>query len=554
MPGMLYWYRNWSGAYSNTFLKSAIAPLGPLATGITPALIIVSWLVGLFWLVFQCLAYLKLDKPRLALAVSISAVIVTASINAFHSMQSFYWFSSSTQTALSLALLTIYMALALWTAKRRREDGLSLLGIIAGGLLCFISAGMYEMFVVFQTTFLTFCLLISFAFLRGSVRRWYALVYGVGWLTTLGGLAIQLSSPGIALRAARIERDIGTLNREMLLTRTLGWTFDYLGHPQIFVGFAMLMAVGLLVMLVKYKPQPVSKAVQPVKLALPPLWLGLMFQLLWMPLLWLHTSDHPQFFGRFSGRYMVIVILNMVFILSFLILLWQRKRIQAALQERERGLLTVGYIPVLIFIFAILFAITQLSISSRLSIYLSASVLAVLVILTWQLSSLLSSAAARRFGLLALCSSGIGLVSMAAIVFLALFGRGHVDIRILAPNACLLSLSGLVWGGYAGWLLKRYGLSSQASQVWMRLLERGSLAAVVMIAVGIVLGQVALIPDFQLYAREWDVRHQEITAMSDSGQTVIEVAPLTYDLADYLALTPMAYSPAECPEQPMVRV
>ena len=83
----------------------------------------------------------------------------------------------------------------------------------------------------------------------------------------------------------------------------------------------------------------------------------------------------------------------------------------------------------------------------------------------------------------------------------------------------------------------------------MRLLERGSLAAVVMIAVGIVLGQVALMPNFQLYAREWDLRHQEIIAMSDSGQTVIEVASLTYDLADYLALTPMAYSPMECSEQ-----
>ena len=547
---MVHKLDTWSGSYANWFLKGAMAPLDTLAPRIIPALIIVLWLAGLFWLGFQLLAYLKLDKPRLALSVSISAVIVTASINAFHSMQSFYWYSSSTQTALSLALLTIYMALALWTAQQWRGGGIPhLLGIIAGGLLCFISAGMYEMFVVFQTIFLTFCLLISFAFLRGSVRRSYALVYGVGWLATLVGLAIQLSSPGIALRAARIERDIGPPNREMLLTRTLGWTFDYLGHPQIFVGFAMLLAVGLLVVLVKYKPQPVSKAAQPVKLALPPLWLGLMFQLLWMPLLWLHTSDHPQFFGRFSGRYMVIVILNMVFILSFLILLWQRKRIQAALQECERGLLTVGYILALMFIFAILFAITQLSISSRLSIYLSASVLAVLVILTWQLSSLLSSAAARRFGLLALCSSGIGLVSMAAIVFLALFGRSHVDLRILAPNDCLLALSGLVWGGYAGWLLKHYGLSSQAGRVWMRLLERGSLAAVVMIAVGIVLGQVALMPNFQLYAREWDLRHQEIIAMSDSGQTVIEVASLTYDLADYLALTPMAYSPMECSEQ-----
>ena len=539
---MIYKLNTWGGGYANWFLKGAVAPLDILVVRITPTVIIVLWLVGLVWLVFQVLTYLKIDHSRRALSVAVSALIVATSIHAFYSPQSLYWYSASTQNALPIALLTMYMALSLWMARR---SGLSLLAVIAGGLLCFINAGSGEPFLVFQAIFLTFCLLMSGVFLRSSVRRRPLVIFGVGLLATLAGLVIQLSAPGIAIRAARIEEYIGTLDREMLLTRTLGWTSHYLGYPQIFPGFVMLMAVGLLVMLVKYKPQPVSKAAPPVKLALPLLWIGLIFQLVWLPLLWLYISDNPQFLGRFSSGNMAIVLFNAVFILSFLVLLWQRKRIQAQLQERERGLLTVGYIMALMFIFAVLFAVTQLSVSSRISIYLFISVLAVLVLLI----SLFPSGEARRFGLLALYSSGIGLVSMTAIVFMALFGRGHVDLRILAPTAWLLALSGLVWGVYMGWLLKHYGLSSQAGRVWSRLLERGSLAVVLIIIMGIVQSQVALIPDFRLYAREWDVRHQEIIAMSDSGQTAIEVVPLTYDLADYLGLTPIAYSPMECSEQ-----
>ena len=541
---MTHKLNTWGGGYANWFLKGAMAPLDTLAARITPTVIIVLWLAGLSWLVFQILIYLKIDRSRRALSVALSALIVAAAIHAFYSPQSFYWYAASTHYTLPIALLTIYMALGLWLARRRGR----LWGIIAGAALCFITAGSSEVFVAFQAIFLTFCLLSVFAFLPPPRRRGPLLIFGAGWLATLAGLVIQLSVPGIALRAARIEEYIGPLNREMLLTRTLGWTSHYLGYPQIFPGFVMLMAVGLLVMLVRYKPQPVPKSAPPAKLALPLLWIGLIFQLVWLPLLWLHISDNPQFLGRFSSRYMAVVLFNAVFILSFLGLLWQRKRIQAALQERERGLLTVGYIMALMFVFAVLFAVPQLSLSFRISSYLFTSLLVVLVLLTWQLSSLFPSGEARRFGLLALYSSGIGLVSMTAIVFMALFGRGHVDLRILAPTACLLVLPGLVWGVYMGWLLKHCGLSSQAGRVWSRLLERGSLAVVLIIIMGIVQSQVALIPDFRLYAREWDVRHQEIIAMSDSGQTAIEVVPLTYDLADYLDLTPMAYSPLVCAE------
>ena len=526
---------SWSGGYANWFLKGAMAPLDILVARITPPLIVGLWLVGLAWLVFQGLARLGINGSRRALSISIAALAVAASIHVFYSPQSFYWYSSSTQNALPLALLTMYMALALWTAQRRREDALSLSGIIAGGLLCFITAGSSEIFVGFQTTLLALCLLAIFAFLPSSRRRIYLPVFGVGWLATLAGLAIQLSAPGVALRAAHIAQYQGLPNRSIsvLMHETLTRSFAHIKHPQALAGLAMLMAVGLLIMLVKYKPQSSSETSKPVKLALPPLWLGLVFQLLWFPLLWLQTSDSPQWLGRFSGRYMAVVLLNILFILGFLLMLWQRKRVQAQLQKRERGRLTAGYIIASACIFVLLLAAAQLDIDRLAASWLFTSLLMLLILLTWQLSSMLPSAAARKLGMLALCSSGIGWVCIAAMVFISMYGAGYVQPRTMAAGAYLLALPGLVWGAWLGCLVKQFRLGP----IRIKLLKSGSLATVLIVGAGIMLGQAALMPNFQLYAREWDARHQEIIKSRASGQRHIETAPLTWNLVDYLNIT-----------------
>ena len=518
---MIFKLDTWAGSYANWFLKGIMAPLDTLAPRIMPTVIIVLWLVSLSWLVFQCLACLKIDKPRRALSVTIAALIVTASIRAFYSPQLFYWYAASTHYTLPLTFLTMYLALSLWTARR---SGLSLLALIAGGLLCFISGGASEMFLVFQLTVLTFCLLAGFAFLRSSGRHRCVLVFGVGWLTTLGSLAIQLSSPGVARRAA--VDAVETMYRSPSALASGAWdrVANYIDRPQVVLGFVMLLGVGLLVMLVKYKPPLASEASKPIKLVLPPLWFGLMFQLLWLPRLW----------GRESSGYMA-VILNFVFILGFLVLLWQRKRINAHLRKHDRGLLIVYGTMALVFVCAALFAITRQSLLYRATTsWLYMSVLVFGGIMIWQLSSLLSAASARRLGLLALLSYAIAAVYVAVMAAVALYGRGFVPPRILSPVAYVLVLPGLICGAYIGCALKHYGASSRLGQVWIRFLKLASAVIVLTIGIGIVLGQAALIPDFQLYAREWDARHQKIIAMRDSGQKTIEVAPFTFDLSEYM--------------------
>ena len=545
---MVHQLNTWSGSYANWLFKGLMAPLDLLLPRITPTLIIALWLAGLSWLVFQVLAYLKVDRSRRPLSVAIAALTAAASINGFYSPQSFYWYAGSTHYTLPLVLLVIYFPLALWLARRQRRDSRSSLGIIAAAL-CFITAGGSEIFAAFQAALLTFCLLALFALLPLSRRRPYALVFGFGWLATLGGLVIQLSVPGTAFRAERIAQTYGQPDRSIsvLIYETLTRSVSYINHPQAIAGFVMLMAVGLLVMLVKYKPHSASKAAPSVKLALPPLWLGLIFQLLWMPLLWLQISDSPQWLGRFSSRYMAVVILNILFVLGFMVLLWQRKRAYAQLQRRERGLI-IGYIIAALSIFGLLFLWSQISIGAdrRSAAYLLTSLLTLLIVLTWHLLYMVPSAAARRFGWLALCSSSIGWACIAVMVFVSMYGAGYVQPRAMAAGAYLLVAPGLLWGVWIGALLKHDSLSSRSGQTGVRLLKLGCLAVVLVVAAGIALGQAALLPKFQLYAREWDARHQEIVTLRDSGQDHIEVKPLTWNLADYAAITTVTTDLTDC--------
>lgn len=524
--GMLHMYNLRSGGYAGDFLVHALAPLGDLAPRMAPALIIALWMVGLSGLVFQALTYLKINDSRRPLAVAISALIAAASIHAFYSPQSFYWFEAAINYTLPLTLLAVYMALALWLADAAGEGIPSLLGIIAGAALCFISAGASEMYMVFQVVSLAFCLLMIVALARPSARRAYMLVFGTGWLATLGSLIIQLISPGAARRGGDIWNYLDQPGWiATLAAETWHRIKDYIQDPQVFLGFVMLMGVGLLVMLVKYQPQPVSETSKPAKIALPALGLGLVFQLLWMPLLW----------SRENGGQLA-VILNAAFILSFLALLWRRKRINAQLRKHNRGQLAVYSVMALMLIFAVLFVITrQNALYRETSHYLFMSFMVLGSMIIWQLSSLISTAASRRFGLLALLAYAVAVVCITVVAAVAWFGIGFVPARILAACAWLLALPGLIWGAYLGYLIKNHPPQYQ-SQAWIRLFKLISLAAVLIIVGHIMLNQASLIPDFQLYAREWDARHQDIIAQRDSGQTTIEVAPLTFEMVEYIDL------------------
>ena len=333
--GMSYWFTSWAGSYTNFFFKSAIAPLDTLAPAVTPATIIGLWWLALAWLVATALKQLEFKFFCRGLSMSVSAVVVIASINAFYSLQSLFWFSASTHYTLPIASLTICIAFAVWHTRRSTDNKQLVFGAAFVAVLCFLAAGMSEMFLVFQLVFIMLMLMSSWFTLGGTWRQHLIVTMGLGWLASIVSLLIQLSSPGIAIRSASTIQVFGVPNRSALFlaTETISRTYAYIVTPQVLGGFLMLLCLGLLVTMLALKPERVASKSRLVKGVVPGLCLLLLTQLVLAPLLWTQISNDPRVFGRYSLAFSSVIVLNLGLIASVLLVLRLRLRLRAKLGE-----------------------------------------------------------------------------------------------------------------------------------------------------------------------------------------------------------------------------
>ena len=326
--GMRYWYDNWAGSYANFFFKSAIAPLGAMVPAITPPLILAVWWLATAYLLSQALKISGVLTSQRTTAALLAALTVVAGVNALYSPQSFFWFAASTHYTLPLALLTAYLGLIL-RAARVRHAATAVGFAIVGAIICFVSGGASEIHVAFQLVFLTLCALPMLWIRRR--RAWFhsALTLGAGWLATLLALLLQLASPGLAIRAAYDSARFGHALRTPaeLIRGVVELTVEQLGHPPAFAGFVLLLAAALLITLLHYRPSDAHTNGSALRLAKRPLVAGLAFQLLWLPLIWTHASDAPRYFGRFSGGFVLVALLNALFIALFALMIRLRRRL-----------------------------------------------------------------------------------------------------------------------------------------------------------------------------------------------------------------------------------
>ena len=538
--GTRYWFNNWAGSYANFFLKSALAPFDELLPMYTPIAIIIIWALGACWLAWSILKGLGC-RPRRIGAMAIALALITASLNAFYSPQSYYWFAASTHYALPLALLTVYLALCAHMLLRGGGARVIRWGL-AGAILCFCTAGASEIFVAFQLTLMSLFLLPTVMYWRGGKLRSLATVVGAGWIATSVGFLLQVLSPGLATRAAVDAARFGHSIRDAsdLFAATLGQSFQLVGHPPAFSGFMLLFGVSFLVVRFSYRPQPSMCALKSTRLAIREIWIGLVIQLLWIPLLWTHVSDDLHFFGRFSAAYLLVVALNLSLIVGFLVTVRQRDRLDQWLSEAPTANLRV--ISLIFFIVALLFVLTQArDIHFRAASFLFTSAISILYIGIGQVDSASELARIRQLRCSSLFALVIAVISLAAIVFTALIGRGFVDARILAPASFALVFPGLLLGALYGIAL---GQIAQLANTRLILPVRLCLTLAALITFGIVIGNARLIPSFQRYAGEWDARHQQILSLRDAGHRSVEVAPLEFDLADYVGVTTLGRDPS----------
>jgi len=336
---MLFHFNYGSGSYTRFFLIGALGPLEHMATAAAPLLIVILWFCAWCWLLYEALHCLGVNSSRRPVAVALSALTVSAAIVAFPSERAIYWYVANTAYALPFAPLGAFIALCI---RATRAGAVSRKALLSGAIICFLSAGLAEAFVIFQLYFLGFCLLLAIFALVGSARIACARLLGAGWVASLASLVLQLFSPGVMKRSLAVSQDTRlppVRSLPDLLTGTVENTFAFLSDPEITSGFLLLMAIGMFYMLTLSCRFPLAKPEErPARLYTPLLWLGLVVQLLCMPILWAYVSDDPQFLGRFSIRYMPFVLINIITIVVYAILLWRRIPVNIWLMQHGPGL------------------------------------------------------------------------------------------------------------------------------------------------------------------------------------------------------------------------
>lgn len=532
---MIYWRDTWNGAYTDQLLHGIFAPLGAAAPRILPSLLLSSWLLSLTLLFRSSLRRLQVKRHRNTIAIVAAALTVVAAVNAFYTKQTFYWYTAVVAYGLSPAALILFLVFLLESASASRDEARLLPGAVAGFAFSFIAAGISSMYMVVQGGALAILLPPAALFARRTGRRAPLTLVAAGLVATAASFLIQITAPGVAIRSTRIS-PVESVSKRALpewLHYTAEATYVIAGQETIFAGFILLVGFGLFAAVLLHGSPRAAPLRRPAELARAPLICGLIAQLASLPLLWMHASDQPSVFGRFSYAYASVVALNLGLLFVFAILFWRRRHFGDLLVgDRNRLLLlSAGVLLVVLVLFA---GAHFRSVHHRASRYLFATANLLLTLLAWQLTRSLADERAKRYGQAALLFAAACAASYILMVGVPMYMLGKANSRIVVPSTLLHVMLGLILGGYLGYLLRRISADTPAHMTWLRLIGLVGLASAVTITVGICLGQARFVPNLQTFAREWDERERMIISQRDSGQLDVVVAPLTFDLTWHL--------------------
>ena len=430
----------------------------------------------------------------------------------------------------------MYLALLLELACRERSTWATRLHIVASAAIAFLLGGASEMFLAFEFAYLTLAIAFIIVFLSSPIRRRILVLFLAGWVGTICALLVHLNSPGLRIRVAEfeegpaVEQIRGTSEP---LRRTLDSIFQYLTHAEAFAGFMLLFGLGLTVTLILYPPIKANVRNRPHTLSRLPIWLCLLVQLFFVPILWTHVSDLPQIAGRFSYAFSTVVAINLGAVVLLLFTLTWRKRIDGLLRTKPNGLMMYSFVVLLCVV--ALFLMTQLrSIHIKAYTYLLISALTLLGALAMQLSHIVADRRAKQFALPAALSYIMLVAVTAAVAGATIYARGWIAPRGLAPIAYMHVVIGLIWGAYIAFLVQRSRAMSGADQRWITMNGAIGLVLVLAVSAGITFGHAKQIPDFAAFARDWDARHQQLIQARDRGIRHVEVPPLEFNLGRFL--------------------
>ena len=532
-----------NGHYTDQLLHGVFARFGSVAPRILPTLVLSSWLLALTLLFRSAFRWLNVKRHRNVIAMAAAALTVVAAVNGFYSQQTFYWYAAIVNYSLSPAAFMLFLVFLLESTRAYHGQSRLLLAAAASFVYCFLTAGLSAMYMVAQGGVLSLLLLPAALYARRSGRRMPLTLVAAGLAATAASFLVQITAPGVAIRSTHIS-PIESVSKRALpdwLHYTAEATYYIAGQESIFAGFILLAGFGLFAALLLHGSPRAAPLRLPAELARAPLFCGLGVQLASLPLLWMHASDQPSVFGKFSYPYAGVVALNLGLLFIFASLLWRRRRYSDLLVGNRNRLLMLAAGVLLIVL--LLFAGAHFrSVHHRASRYLFATATLLLTLLSWQLAQSLKDERAQRYCQVALLFGVACAFSYLLMVGIPMYTLGKANARIVVPSILTHVMLGLILGGYLGYLIRCISADTPAHQIWLRRIGLAGLATALTITVGICLGQARFIPNLQTYAREWDERERMIISQRDSGQLDVVVEPLTFDLAWRLMFQRMSMS------------
>ena len=532
---IFHWRNTWNGSYTDQIIHGVFARFGAEAPRILSVLLVTSWLLTLSWLIKCTLCRLNVERHRNSISLGAAALTVVAMINAFHSQQSQYWYTANVAYGLSLAAFILLLVFVLKSASIFDDSHRLLPAAMFGFAYCFMAAGFAAMYMVFQLCSLAFLLVLAVLYARRTGRQTVLVLISAGLVATAASFLIQITAPGVAIRSVRIS-SVESVSKRALpdLAEALAEAlYRFAGQEEAFAGFVMLFGFGLFAALLLHRSQSGAALRQRAELARAPLWSGIIIQAIFVPILWMHTSDQQSVLGKFSYAYSSVIVINLGLLLLFLFLLRRRRSLGALLLISRNRLVIISGCVLLVVL--ILFVGAQFrSIHHRASRFLFATSTLLIWMLAWQLTAALDDERLKRYGQAAILITVASAFSYILLLVIPLYTLGRTNARITTPAVLLHVSLGLVWGAYIGCLLRRTSSASLSDDPWLRRIGLSGLASALVIGAGIMLGQAGFIPNLQTFAREWDERERLIISQRDSGQLEIVVKPLSFDLSWHL--------------------
>ncbi len=535
----LYWWNGWYSSYTFILFNDLLAPLGPeYIAQAFPAINIALWWTGLTWLYAIALGRLRLNRNRWPISLALAALTIAAAFTSFQTWESVFWYAASVRYVLPIGVFMIFLANAISFADRPRSKRLTGAAALLGALLCFVNAGFSELHSALQLLSLSLALPLVFVIFDRTRFRSDVFLIAAGWLASAASLLLQLLSPGWSARVNKLLQ-IDTADPmhslPQLFVETIGTTLDFFCYRAGIPSFLLMMTAGMAVAFLASRRNPSSGAAASVSLSSRPFLLGLAAQLCFVPLLWGKADGRFSFTGLFDGS-----AINALLIGVHLLILWRRRPIETALARHQHG--TMTYIVVNVGAALALMAMTQWTgLPSRLAVYLFVSALIALGNLSWQLHRIEADARSRQFALATAASVALAFLAWAMPVSVGHLSLGFVFKRTLAFSTLTQMLSALIWGGYLGFLIGRTCSSAPFPSAWIARAITLCILLVASVTLGMLAMQVMLISDFQIYARDWDARHRRIVQLREDGESIIEVAPLRFDLSEFISAEGLSF-------------